>query len=467
MNNRKLKLLIFLTNLYYTQGDNLNYLCANNCSSYLRYCPNQCNDELWECSQSLNCVHKDLFPISGIDYLLGVLIIITTMLSSIGGIGGGGLLLPVYMLIGSFGIDYSIPLTIITVAGTSFVKFSVFFQKKHNLSFKRDMIDYLLVMIIVPFDSSLSFVGYVLNVTSPLWFLTINIFIVLSIMTTKMFLRGIDLFKLEMNTEKKITYMDGIPLQELPVSLIYIDGLEIEIESSDYKLAISDYQGDEENDKYIYLFYTSIMFFGLALMSMIRNYFLSICSNEYWIYITCQIIVTTFIGLFVISKVLDINNDRINNNYHFLDTDIKYNHDNIFRIVGISIITGIISTFLGIGGGMIMTPILNSLGMLPEVVSATSSVTTFFSAIISMTQYMGGDLILPYYSIYFFITGAIGGFLGANLTRLIVEFLQNRFLVLMILSFLVAVSCLLLTGINIKKLINNENTVGFLNFCEI
>ena len=54
--------------------------------------------------------------------------------------------------------------------------------------------------------------------------------------------------------------MDGIPLQELPTSLVYIDGLEIEIESSDYNLAISDYQGDEENDKYIYLFYASIMF---------------------------------------------------------------------------------------------------------------------------------------------------------------------------------------------------------------
>ncbi len=465
--NNKLILLIFLNNLYYTYGNNLNHLCANNCSTYLRNCPNQCNDKLWECSQSLHCVHKDLFPLSSIDYLLGVLIVIATMLSSIGGIGGGGLLLPVFILIGSFGIDYSIPLTIVTVAGTSFVKFIVFFQKKHNLSFKRDMIDYLLVMIIVPFDSSLSFVGYVLNVTSPLWFLTINIFIVLSIMTTKMFCRGIELYKLEMNPEKKIKYMDGIPLQELPVSLIYIDGLEIEVESADYRLAISDYQGDEENNKYIYLFYTFIMFFGLASMSMIRNYFLSVCSNEYWIYVTGQIVITTFIGLFVISKVLHINNDRIDNNYHFLDTDIKYNQDNIFKIVGISIITGIISTFLGIGGGMIMTPILNSLGMLPEVVSATSSITTFFSAIISMTQYMGGDLILPYYSIYFFITGAIGGFLGANLTRVIVEFLQNRFLVLMILSFLVAVSCLLLTGINIEKLINDDNPVGFLNFCEI
>ena len=461
----KLLFILCLINIHYSNC-NVNHICANNCSTYLRNCPNHCNNELWECSLTQQCIHKDLFPLSLIDYILGFVVIVTAMLSSIGGIGGGGLLLPIYMLLGSFGIDYSVPLTIITVAGTSFVKFLILFLKKHNISFKRDMIDYLLVMIIVPFDSNLSLFGYILNVTSPLWFLTINIFIILSIMATKMLCRGIELYNIETKSDNKIKYIDGLPLQEIPVSLIYIEGLELEVDSEDYKLAISDYEGDKEIDKYIYVSYTLIMFGILSGMSLIRNYFLSVCSNEYWIYITGQIIITTLIGVMVIFKVLDINQERINNNYHFLDTDIKYNQENIY-LVGISTFTGIVSTFLGIGGGMIMTPILNSLGMLPEVVSATSSVTTFFSAIISIIQYMGGDLILPYYSIYFFFCGAIGGYMGANFTRFIVEFLNNRYLVLIILSVLVGTSCLLLSGINIDKLMNDDNHSGFLNFCEL
>ena len=466
--NKSFFILFSLINVYYSNGDNVNYICANNCSSYLRNCPNQCDHELWKCSASQQCVHKDLFPMKLTDYILGFVVIFTSMLSSVGGIGGGGLLLPIYMLMGSFGIDYSVPLTIITVAGTSFAKFLILFSKKHNMSFKRHMIDYLLVMIIVPFDSNLSFLGYVLNVTSPLWFLTINIFIILSIMASKMFFRGIELYNIESNSDKQIKYIDGIPLKELPKSITYIDGLEIEVDSEDYKLATSNYQGDNEIDKYIYLSYILTIFGILSAVSIIRNQFLSVCSNQYWIYITAQIIITTLLGVIVIYKVLSINKERIDNNYHFLDTDIEYNQNNIFKIIGVSTFTGIVSTFLGIGGGMIMTPILNSFGMLPEVVSATSSVTTFFSAIISIIQYMGGDLILPFYSIYLFISGSIGGFLGAHCTRFIVEFLNNRFLVLMILSVLVGVSSLLLTWINMSKLLtDNETRIGFLNFCEL
>ena len=460
---RYIILILFINSLQSVKG--LNELCANNCPDYLKYCPNNCNDNLWTCSSSNQCIHKDLFPINYLDIILGISVIITTGLSSIGGIGGGGLLLPIYILLGSFGIDYSIPITIITVAGTTFMKFLLLFSKKHNLSFKRNMIDYLLVLIIVPFDSNFSFLGYILNVTSPLWFLTINIFLILSIMTIKMIKKGYELYILE--TEKKdILYIDGIPLQELAKSSIYIDGIQVDINSEDYKIAVNEHSGDDDCDKYLYLFYVILTFSFLAIFSIIRNYFIKVCSVEYWSYLTGQILLTTLIGIFIIYKVININKDRISNNYHFLESDIEYTNFNLFKIVSIATITGILSTFLGIGGGMIMTPILNSLGMLPEVVSATSSVTTFFSAIISTIQYIGSDIILPYYSIYFFIIGSIGGLIGTKFTKFIVEFLNNRYLVLVILSFLIGSSCLLLTGINVNKLVNDDNDNKFSNLCK-
>ena len=62
--------------------------------------------------------------------------------------------------------------------------------------------------------------------------------------------------------------------------------------------------------------------------------------------------------------------------------------------------------------------------------------------------------------------GSFGGFLGTKFTKFIVEILNNRYLVLVILSFLIGSSCLLLTGLNIEKLINDNNEETFLNLCK-
>ena len=50
---------------------------------------------------------------------IGVMICVTiiSIVATIGGVGGGGLLIPLYMLIGNFSLEESIPMTIMTILG--------------------------------------------------------------------------------------------------------------------------------------------------------------------------------------------------------------------------------------------------------------------------------------------------------------------------------------------------------------
>ena len=53
--------------------------------------------------------------------------------------------------------------------------------------------------------------------------------------------------------------------------------------------------------------------------------------------------------------------------------DIHWTIDRMTLISCVSVAAGILASLLGIGGGMILSPLMLSLGVLPEVTSATST----------------------------------------------------------------------------------------------
>ena len=75
-----------------------------------------------------------------------------------------------------------------------------------------------------------------------------------------------------------------------------------------------------------------------------------------------------------------------------------------------------LSTYMGIGGGMLTTPVMINTGMIPEVVVATSSVSTFFSLIISVINYIVNGKLLWNYGIVFSISSAFGSIIGLCLS---------------------------------------------------
>ena len=70
---------------------------------------------------------------------------------------------------------------------------------------------------------------------------------------------------------------------------------------------------------------------------------------------------------------------------------------NITYVVGIGIIAGIVSSSLGIGGGMITNPAFSSLGMDPKQSSSTSNFLIIITAIASSFIFiLSGQLIIGY-----------------------------------------------------------------------
>ena len=66
-----------------------------------------------------------------------VLVFFISILTTIGGVGGGGLLIPTYLLLGRFSLSQSVPLSIMTIFGDTLVRLVYLYPKHHPFHKKR------------------------------------------------------------------------------------------------------------------------------------------------------------------------------------------------------------------------------------------------------------------------------------------------------------------------------------------
>ncbi|MBR3697110.1 MAG: sulfite exporter TauE/SafE family protein [Clostridia bacterium] len=106
----------------------------------------------------------------------------------------------------------------------------------------------------------------------------------------------------------------------------------------------------------------------------------------------------------------------------------------IFLLSLIGLISGIISGFLGSGGGMILVPIFTYFLKLDEVKARASTIFCItFMVITSSIFYINKDYIDVSLGIKCAIGGIIGGFIGS---KLLIS-LKNKYLEILFIIFLI------------------------------
>ena len=97
------------------------------------------------------CVHKELFPLDEYDGMAIALVFFGCALAAGGGIGGGGLLVPIYVLTLNFPTSTCTALSLATISGGSISNLFAYARRYHpNQSIKRPLIDYDAILLFTP-----------------------------------------------------------------------------------------------------------------------------------------------------------------------------------------------------------------------------------------------------------------------------------------------------------------------------
>eukprot|EP00474_Spongospora_subterranea_P000086 CRZ00544.1 hypothetical protein [Spongospora subterranea] len=107
-------------------------------------------------------------------------------------------------------------------------------------------------------------------------------------------------------------------------------------------------------------------------------------------------------------------------------------------------LAGLIGGLLGIGGGMVLAPLLIELGFHDLVVSATSATAVLLTSSSALTQYIILDMLLPSYSIVYLSVGIAATASGQiTFSYLVAKYNRTSFLVGSI-AIMIIVSTILL-----------------------
>jgi len=342
--------------------------------------------------------------------------------SSMAGIGGGGMLIPLYAIVGNITLREAIVLSIVTIAGNTFVRGIYYVFKRHKVTRKRAMINYNIARVVVPFIGISSYLGYLINTLLPQIFIFAIIVIILGILIVKLL--------------KKIYYY--YKNNDINNDNIYIIN---DNENNWNESQLADRRGDSKlfvvnNILYIVTSFVISAFFSY----IIKNNDSLLVSIGYYI---IQIIILLLIVHMNIIHINDIYKQRKAKGFNWLRGDIDwFNKVNYLKFGIAGLFTGFFSSMLGIGGSMIINPIMIDLNVVPDVVVATSSLLSFFASVIAIILYIGNSLTIYWYYPILFMLGSLGGATGILLINLFRK--RSKIVILFTLTICMICSLILL-----------------------
>jgi hypothetical protein len=166
------------------------------------------------------------------------------------------------------------------------------------------------------------------------------------------------------------------------------------------------------------------------------------CSPIYWAiylsYLPISVVITYIVGRLVYEEY----NYRLEIGYPYHPSDIKWSKDIIIKYPLYALSAGILSGLLGIGGGLILGPLLLDLGVHPVVTTATSNFMVVFISSSTTLQYILSGMMNFNYGLVCTLLSTFGSFVGTIVIQKYLERTKKHSILVFILAGVLAISTL-------------------------
>ncbi|KAK8517619.1 hypothetical protein V6N12_016464 [Hibiscus sabdariffa] len=402
-------------------------------------------------------------------------------LGSVGGVGGGGIFVPMLSLIICFDPKSSAAISKCMIMGAA--GSTVYYNLKlRHPTLEMPLIDYDLALLFQPMLMLGISIGVAFNVMFADWMVTVLLIILFIGLLMRRMLRFY--FQEAAKSESE----ESEPAGECLVILIQVvlNSRIADGSAQDHKPLPSGpgNQPDEEVPLLQNIYWKEVsllvyVWIGFLIVQIIKEY-LPTCSVMYWIVNSLQIPIAASVTLFeavclykgtrvIASKGKDVINWKI---YQIL----------LYCFCGI--IAGMVGGLLGLGGGFILGPLFLELGIPPQVASATSTFAMVFSSSCQLYNIIFSIVFpshtpalivsaLPCFSpaaAYFVLVATIAAFTWQHVIRKIIAVVGRTSIIIFILALTIFISAISLGGVGIADMVEkleNGEYMGFENLCQL
>lgn len=150
------------------------------------------------------CVDNTLFPLSSEEIAGSIGAFVASILAASAGLGGGGLLVPLYIVLMRLSPHEAVPLSKATIFGGAIASFLMNVQKRHPLVRSRPLIDYETMLLMEPMTLAGTIIGVNMNAVFPEWLITICIVCLLTKTAFRTYGKGKKVWQEETDADDKI-----------------------------------------------------------------------------------------------------------------------------------------------------------------------------------------------------------------------------------------------------------------------
>ncbi|KAL5972818.1 hypothetical protein ACLOJK_039624 [Asimina triloba] len=375
-------------------------------------------NQLFEWRRNRIPSHHGNLPIGLHTILAGVLCFGAAAISSAGGLGGGGVYLPILSIVAGLELKTAAAFTAFMVAGASVanVMSHLFCPIAPNLVGNKHLIDYDIALLSEPCMLLGVSVGVICNTVFPDWLITLLFVIFLAYSTFKTWRCGFSYWRSESNAEKirkevievgngdsgndglgggdggRVIVQDdpllgeemkrepAIPWKKLGILVIvWVCFFALHVVRGD-RDGQDCYMGGSQAHLHVLAHEVHA-----ALDHVLSVLGIKACGAGYWIVSSLQIPLAVVFTAFVLYQK-DSPHSPSNQREAATPPRIEPWSKVVFPVM--ALLSGVLGGLFGIGGGMLINPVLLQMGIPPQITAATSSFMVLFSSSMSSVQYL-------------------------------------------------------------------------------
>ncbi|KAF8102817.1 hypothetical protein N665_0193s0001 [Sinapis alba] len=378
---------------------------------------------------------------------------------SVGGVGGGGIFVPMLSLIIGFDPKSATAMSKCMIMGASVSTVYYNLRLRHP-TLDMPIIDYDLALLIQPMLMLGISIGVAFNVMFPDWMVTVLLIILFLGTSTKAFMKGCETWNKE-----TIEKMEAAKRLESNG----VSGTEVEY----MPLPAVPSTNNGNNKKQEVSIIENVYWKELGLLVLVWVVFLALqiakqnmatCSIAYWVINLLQIPVAVVVSgyeavaLYQGRRIIASNGQG----------DSNFTIGQLVLYCTFGILAGIVGGLLGLGGGFIMGPLFLELGVPPQVSSATATFAMTFSSSMSVIEYYLLKRFPVPYALYLVGVATVAAFVGQHVVRRLITVIGRASLIIFILASMIFISAISLGGVGIVNMIGKlqrHEYMGFENIC--
>ncbi|XP_016457751.2 sulfite exporter TauE/SafE family protein 4-like [Nicotiana tabacum] len=379
---------------------------------------------------------------------------------TVGGVGGGGIFVPMLTLIVGFDTKSAAAISKCMIMGASASSVWYNLRVPHPCR-EVPIIDYDLALLFQPMLMLGITIGVSLSIVFPYWLITVLIIILFLGTSSRSFFKGIKMWKEETILKKAREEATINSHGELAINTAYEPMVPKE-----EKTALQLMTFNLDLKRVLVLFLLWIIF---LLLQVFKNNLVA-CSPLYWVLILLQVPVALAVFLYECLKLYKESKKRrlAGNPISVCEADIEWSVTNLVFCAFCGILGGTVGGLLGSGGGFILGPLLLEIGVIPQVASATATFVMMFSSSLSVVEFHLLKRFPIPYALFLMMVSVVAGFWGQFFIRKVITILKRASIIVFILSGVIFASALTMGVIGIEKsitMIQNHEFMGFLDFC--